>query len=197
VATAIAREAMPGRPSLDASLRRLVERECRAGGEVSAAALYQRLSDVASRLSLSEAWVERCRADPLECGTAQGGRLNRAGRRLCALRLETLHRLEGRLETCITARASLRGLMLHYGTEADEAQCCFRLSAQDQPDRAPKLLLAMTAARHRKASFRIWPARLSELDERALRTGLGPAALCVALVGYLPELQAEEYELTL
>ena len=64
------------------------------------------------------------------------------------------------------------------------------------PDRAPKLLLAMTAARHRKASFRIWPARLSELDERALRTGLGPAALCVALVGYLPELQAEEYELT-
>ena len=180
---------------MDAGLRALAKRERRSSGDC-AACCYQRVAEAAQRLSASSAWADRVRTDALCCGASRAGSLTPAGRRLLTLRYEELLRIDGRLETVARGRASLRGALLLFETLADEAGCSFSLRAQARarPDVAPVLLCSARCTAAGPARLRVSLRTLHELDRAHIRTGLHPAALLVALIGYASELQAEEWE---
>ena len=189
---------------IDAALRRHLRSVTSAvsADACSMHALYQRMSVLASNMSIVQAFRERLSADDLGIGTAHEGRLTQAGRQLQPLVIEEYVRSETRSETHVRAQARLRGACLYWSftsegcADQQSEGCAFVVSASRRaaPGTPPVTLIS---ARIQQGRERI---RISEvaivLLEEILRTGLPPLPnLCLLLVGLFPEMHALEWEL--
>jgi hypothetical protein len=149
--------------------------------EQSAAALLQRASEVAERMSIAEAFRERLLSDQLELGVAKRAVASAAGLRLAELEVELYERADTPRDTVIRARVRLcHSAQLHFSFDADEVLgvACFEVRGGAEFT-APSLLLRIRAVGRgpRRARVRIDVGALMDLETAHLRTSLELPAL--------------------
>jgi hypothetical protein len=181
-----------------ASLPALVSSDC------SDRNVFQRASDVAARLAVEAGFRERLQRDELGLDTATRGRLTRAGKRLARLRIEEHIRTETSRDTIARGRATLGAARLSFEFTSDDKNATFILkgSCRSSCAHAPVLLVRVDAKRGQctdersraGSKVRINLAAL-EILEAKISSGLAPLHLCHLLVGYLPEMHDEEWEI--
>jgi hypothetical protein len=186
--------------AIDAALLPLLERlPAQLADRACASTVLACVSDLARRLAVEAAFAERLAGELGGLiGCSHRGRLTRAGHALAALRLVEFERAESRLETVVRACALLGGASLHWHFAADTAVATLSLRwSPASSATAPHMLLRVQAARLAGTPPRVQVHRasLAALDRRHVRSGLDVAALCHALVGFLPELLDEEFEM--
>ena len=170
--------------------------------------MYQRAAEVASRLAVEAAFQERICADELGVGTSRQGKLTHAGKKLASLRIDDFVRAESALETIVHARGHVGGVMLYWYFSCGELSAAFTIKAArtktGRQGRTPVTIVHVAASRrertetHTRANshVRLDVGALDVLDSKLICSGLGdPLLLCHVLVGYLPEMLAEEWEM--
>jgi hypothetical protein len=161
--------------------------------------LFREISSQAALLSLTEAFRDRLRADPLDMGTAQRGQL----RRLMNLCVEAFERTESVSETRVQARCACRSVRVMWNFSATDKStvASFDVSVAYGPAR-PVPLLHMSASRDgqgarpllSRTAVQVNVEGLDGLDA-ILGCRIGAVELLHVLVGYFPEFIDEEWEL--